>query len=64
MSAEDVQRERLAALPLLLLAGVDLVVALVLLLGSGLTIEFWLIFAIGTALAFLGLRKLYRKPPE
>ena len=64
MSAEDFQRQRLAAVPLLLFAAIDLVIALVLLVGSGLTGAFWAIFAIGAVLAAIGFVKLYRKPPE
>ena len=65
MSAdEQLQRQRLSALPLLLLAGIDLVLALLLLLGSGPSAAFFAIFAIGLALAAVGLLKVYRKPPE
>jgi hypothetical protein len=64
VSAEDIHRQRMSALPLLLFAGIDLVIALVLLVGSGLTAGFWAIFLIGMALAGTGLWKLYRRPPE
>ena len=64
MSAEDVQRRRLAAVPLLLLSAVDLLIALVLLLGSGFSLAFWAIFAIGAVLAAIGLVKGYRRPLE
>ena len=63
MSAEDFQRQRLSALPLLLLAGIDLVLALLLLLGSGPSAAFFAIFAIGLVLAAIGLFRVYRKPP-
>ncbi len=64
MSAEDFHRQRMSALPLLLFAGIDLVIALLLLFGSGLTFGFWAIFAIGIVLAAIGLFRLYRTPPE
>ena len=64
MSAEEHQRQRLAALPLLLLAAVDLVIAFILLLGSRFTVAFWAIFLIGMVLAGAGLWKLYRPLPE
>ena len=49
---------------ILLFAGIDLVIALVLLLGNGFTVGFWAILAIGIVLAVLGLLRLYSKPPE
>jgi hypothetical protein len=64
VSAEEFQRQRLSALPLLLLAAIDLVIAFIMVLGSGLNGGFLAIFAIGMVLAGVGLWKLYRKPPE
>jgi hypothetical protein len=65
MGAEEYdQRQRLSAVPLLIFAGIDLVLALFLLLGSGLSVEFLLIAAIGTVLAAIGFVKLYRKPRD
>ena len=64
MGAEEYdQRQRLSAVPLLIFAAIDLVLALFLLLGSGLSVEFLLIAAIGSVLAAIGFVKLYRKPP-
>jgi hypothetical protein len=64
MSAEDLQRQRMSAIPLLLLAAVDLVIALMLLLGGGPSAPFFAVFAIGVTLAAIGLVKMYRRPPE
>ena len=64
MSAGDFHRQRVSALPILLFAGIDLVIALVLLLGNGFTVGFWAILAIGIVLAVLGFLRLYSKPPE
>jgi hypothetical protein len=63
VSAEDFQRQRISALPLLLLAGIDLVIALLLLVGSGPSAAFFAIFAIGVVLAGIGLFRVYRRPP-
>jgi hypothetical protein len=63
VSVEEIQRRRVSALPLLLLAGVDLVIAFMLLVGSGPSAAFFAIFAIGLALAGVGLVRVYRKPP-
>jgi hypothetical protein len=64
VSAEDFQRQRLAALPLLLVAAIGLLIALVLLLGDGFSLACWAICAFGAFLAAIGLLKLYRRPPE
>ena len=63
MSAEDLQRQRMSALPLLIFAAIDLLIAFVLLLNSRFTLAFWAILLIGMALAGAGLWKLYRTPP-
>jgi hypothetical protein len=63
MGAEEHdQRQRLSAVPLLIFAAIDLVLALFLLVGSGFSVAFFLIFAIGSVLAAIGFVKLYRKP--
>ncbi|MBA2462605.1 MAG: hypothetical protein H0V45_12700 [Actinobacteria bacterium] len=60
---EDRQRRRLSAVPLLLFAAVDLVLALVLLMSDGLSGAFFAIAAIGTFLAAIGFVRLYRRRP-
>ncbi len=59
---EEHHRRRLSAVPLLLLAGVDLVIALVLLIGSGFSGSFFAILAIGTVLTAIGFFRLYSNP--
>ncbi len=59
---DEHRQRRLSALPLLLLAAIDLVLALVLLVGSGLSGGFFAILAIGTALAAIGFVRLHRAP--
>ena len=51
-------------IPLLLFAAIDLLVAVFLLLDGGFTIHFWLVAAIGFALAGLGLYGVYWRAPE
>jgi hypothetical protein len=63
VSVEEFQRRRISALPLLLLAAVDLVIALLLLVGSGPSASFFAIFLIGLTLAAIGLFRVYRRPP-
>jgi hypothetical protein len=48
--------KRVPTIPLLIFAAVDLVLAFLLLLDTGFSVEFWLIAAIGVVLAVLGLR--------
>jgi len=54
--------QRLSAVPLLILAAIDLVVALVLLVDSRFSVAFFAIAAIGIALAVIGFLKLFRQP--
>ena len=63
MSAEDLQRQRLSAVPLLLLGAVDLVVALFLLLDSRFSVAFLAIFTLGLVLVGVGFYKLHRAIP-
>ena len=62
MASQEHRQRRLSAVPLLLFAAIDLVLALVLLVGSGLSGGFFAIFAIGTLLAAIGFVRLYRVP--
>ena len=62
MATPEHRQRRLSAVPLLLLAAIDLVLAFALLLGSGFSGAFFAIFAIGTALAGIGFFRLYRVP--
>ncbi len=48
--------KRVPTIPLLLFAAIDLVLALLLLIDSGFSLEFLLIAAIGVVLAVFGLR--------
>jgi hypothetical protein len=52
----DERRAPPPSIPLLLFAAVDLVLALLLLLGSGFSVPFLVAAVIGTVLAVLGLR--------
>jgi hypothetical protein len=63
MATPEHRQRRLSAVPLLLLAAIDLVLAFGLLVGSGLSGAFFAIFAIGTVLAAIGFFRLYRVPP-
>ena len=53
-----------AAIPILFFAAVDILVAFFLLLDGGFTLHFWLVAAIGIALAGLGLGWVRRRPAE
>ena len=51
-----------AVIPILFFAAVDILVAFFLLLDGGFTVHFWLVAAIGLALAGVGLGWLRRRP--
>jgi membrane protein implicated in regulation of membrane protease activity len=54
--------KRTPVIPLLLFGAVDLVLALILLIGDGFSVEFVLVAAIGLVLAAIGLRGFNRAP--
>jgi hypothetical protein len=56
--------KRAPTIPLLFFAAIDILVAFFLLVDGGFTVHFWLVGAIGVALAVLGLSQVYRRPPE
>ena len=53
--------KRAPAIPILFFAAIDILVAFFLLLDGGLTLHFWLVAAIGLALAGLGLSYVWRR---
>ena len=53
-----------ATIPILFFAAIDLLVAVFLLVDGGFTLHFWLIAAIGVALAGLGLSQLWGRAAE
>lgn len=56
--------KRAPTIPLLLFAAIDLGLAFFLLVDGGFTVQFFLVFLIGLALATLGLFSVYRRAPE
>lgn len=56
--------KRAPTISLLLFAAIDLLVALFLLVDGGFTLHFWLVAAIGLALAGVGLSHVWRHAPE
>ena len=56
--------KRVPTIPLLLFAAIDILAAFFLLADGGFTLSFWVVAAIGLALAGLGLYSVYRQAPE
>jgi hypothetical protein len=54
--------KRAPTIPILFFAAIDILVAFFLLVDGGFTVHFWLVGAIGLALAGLGLVSVYRRP--
>ena len=53
--------KRAPTIPILFFAAIDILVAFFLLVDGGFTLHFWLVAAIGLALAGLGLASVYRR---
>jgi membrane protein implicated in regulation of membrane protease activity len=58
-----VSGRRLPPIPLLVFAGLDILAALLLLMGGGFSVQFWLVLLIGLVLAVLGWIGLRDAPP-
>jgi hypothetical protein len=58
---EPARKAPLPAIPLLIFGAIDLVLALLLLIGGGFSIQFLVVVAIGLALAGVGLWSVFSK---
>jgi membrane protein implicated in regulation of membrane protease activity len=58
-----VRGRSLPPIPLLVFAGLDILAALLLLMGGGFSVQFWLVLLIGLVLAVLGWIGLRDAPP-